>query len=104
MIQYCRELVLSLICLAPFVIHTDQVSVLKIEAVELIACLFGVVDVFVDNKCSALGVIGNALADLAGKSQTGQNYDDDDDDDKWQTYRIGPNLPKRSNNWSAVTL
>lgn len=47
-----------------FVIRTDQVSVLKIEAIELIACLLGVVNVLVDHECCALRVVGDTLANL----------------------------------------
>jgi hypothetical protein len=47
-----------------FVIRTDQVSVLEIETIELIACLLGVVHVLVDHECSALRVVGDTLADL----------------------------------------
>lgn len=49
------------------VTRTDQVSALEVEAIELIACLLGVVYVLVDHKCCALGVVGNALTDLAVK-------------------------------------
>jgi hypothetical protein len=45
-------------------IHTHEVSVLKVEPIELIACLFGVVDVLVYDECGALGVVCDALADL----------------------------------------
>ena len=45
---------------------TDEVSVLEVEAVQLVASRLGVHHVFIDNECSALGVVGNALADLAG--------------------------------------
>lgn len=47
--------------------HTDQVSALEVEAIELIACLLGVVYVLVDDECCTLGVVGNALTDLAGE-------------------------------------
>lgn len=50
---------------APGATHTDQVSALEVEAIELIACLLGVVYVFVDNECCALGVVGYALTNLA---------------------------------------
>lgn len=46
------------------VIRTDQVSVLEIEAIELIACLLGVVHVLVDHECGTLRVVGDTLADL----------------------------------------
>ena len=45
-------------------IRTDQVSVLEVESIELIACLLGVVYVFVYHKCRALGVVGDTLANL----------------------------------------
>ena len=51
-------------------IRTDQVSVLEVEAIELIACLFGVVNVLVDNECGSLGVIGNTLANLTAGEKT----------------------------------
>lgn len=38
----------------PRATRTDQVSALKVEAIELIACLLGVVYVFVDHECCAL--------------------------------------------------
>lgn len=43
---------------------THEISVLEIEPVELIASLFGVVDVLVDDKRGALGIIRDTLADL----------------------------------------
>jgi hypothetical protein len=52
--------------------HTDQVSALEIEAIELIACLLGVVYVLVDHECCAFGVVGNALTDLAAKGEKRQ--------------------------------
>jgi hypothetical protein len=36
------------------VVQHDEVSVLKIESIELIACLFGVVHVFVYDKSGTL--------------------------------------------------
>jgi hypothetical protein len=47
------------------VIRTDQVSVLEVETIEFIACLFGVVNVLVDNECGSFGGIGDTLANLA---------------------------------------
>lgn len=46
-------------------VHTDEVAVLEVEAVELVAGLLGVHHVLIDDECSALGVVRNALADLA---------------------------------------
>lgn len=48
-------------------IRTDQVSTLKVEAVQLVASLLRIHDVLIDNEGSALGVRGNALADLAAE-------------------------------------
>jgi hypothetical protein len=45
--------------------RTDEVSVLKVEAVELVASRLRIHYVFIDNECCALGVVGDALADLA---------------------------------------
>ena len=47
--------------------HTDEISILEVEPVELIACLFGVVHVFIYDESSTLGVVRNALADLPNK-------------------------------------
>ena len=48
----------------PREVRTDQVSVLEIEAIELIACLLGVMYVLVDHKRRTLRVVGDTLADL----------------------------------------
>lgn len=45
--------------------RTDEIAVLEVEAVELVAGLLGIHHILVDDKGSALGVAGNALADLA---------------------------------------
>jgi hypothetical protein len=45
--------------------HTDEVSILEVEAVELVASRLGIHYIFIDNECSALGVVGDALANLA---------------------------------------
>ena len=47
-------------------IEDDEVAVLEIVAVELVASLFCVYDIFVNDECGALCVVGDALADLAG--------------------------------------
>ena len=46
-------------------LHTDEVSVLEVEAVELVAGLLGIHYVFIDDEGGALGVCGNALTHLA---------------------------------------
>lgn len=86
----------------PYAIRTNQVSVLEVETIEFIACLFGVVNVLVDNECGSFGGIGDTLANLTANEmvldrvlthETMGGY-----------YRMGPNLPNRSNSCSAVTL
>ena len=82
-------------------IRTDKVAVLEVEAVELVAGLLRIHYVFIDNESSALGIGRNALADLAvGAISIG----DRERLHAGRAYRIGPNLPKRSNNSSGVTL
>lgn len=51
-------------CIGPSAL-TDKITVLEVEAVQLVACLLCIHDVVIDNKGSALGIGGNALADLA---------------------------------------
>jgi hypothetical protein len=45
--------------------HTDEISVLEIEAVQLIASRLGIHYIFIDNECCAFGVVGDTLTDLA---------------------------------------
>lgn len=45
--------------------RTDEVAVLEVEAVELVAGRLCVHYVFIDNEGGSLCVVGNALADLA---------------------------------------
>ena len=44
--------------------RTHKVTTLKVEAVQLIACLLRVRDVLVDHKRGSLGIAGDALTDL----------------------------------------
>lgn len=46
---------------------TDKVTALEVEAVQLVARLLRIHDVFIDNESSALCVGCNALADLAAR-------------------------------------
>lgn len=52
-------------------IEDDEVAVLEIVAVELVASLFCVYDIFVNDECGALCVVGDALADLTDNSLAG---------------------------------
>lgn len=45
-------------------IENDEVAILEVEAVQFVAGTFCVHDIFVDDEGGALGVRGNALADL----------------------------------------
>jgi len=45
--------------------RTNEISVLEVEAVELVASRLGVHYVFIDDECGALGVIRDALTYLA---------------------------------------
>ena len=49
--------------------RTNEIAILKVEAVELVASLLRVHHIFIDYERSALGVAGNALTDLAGRYQ-----------------------------------
>ena len=45
-------------------VHTDEVTVLEIEPVQLVASLLCIDHVLIDNECRALGGVRNTLADL----------------------------------------
>lgn len=83
--------------------RTDEVSVLKVEAVQLVAGLLSIHDIFVNDECGAFGVVGDALADLTvlciSVSHPSNSLRRGN-----AAYRTGPNLPKRSNSSSGVTL
>jgi hypothetical protein len=48
---------------------TDKISILEVEAVQLVARLLCIHHVFIDNECRALGIVGDSLADLTRLSQ-----------------------------------
>lgn len=48
--------------------RTNEVSVLKVEAVQLVASLLRVGYVFIDNEGGALGVVGDTLSNLAAQT------------------------------------
>jgi hypothetical protein len=92
---------------------TNEVSVLEVEAIQLVAGLFGIHDVLVHDEGRSLGIVGNALADLPRKfNETIIRSYPSDLKKGWElsetpstgTYRIGPNLPKSPKRSSAVTL
>jgi hypothetical protein len=45
--------------------HTDEISVLEVEAIQLVASRLGIHYIFIDNECCALSVVGDALTNLA---------------------------------------
>jgi hypothetical protein len=49
------------------VVENDEVAVLEVEAVQLVAGAFRVHDIFVDDEGGAFGVACDALADLTGR-------------------------------------
>ena len=57
-------------------IQHDEIPVLEIEPVELVACLFGVGDVLVDDKAGAFGVVGGSLADLADGTEFAEEVEE----------------------------
>jgi hypothetical protein len=82
---------------------TNEIAILEVEAIQLIASLFGIHHILIDDKCRSLCVIGNPLAYLSMTSVN--NTSCTMLRSIWgRTYRMGPNLPKRSNNSSTVTL
>lgn len=83
--------------------HTDKVSALEVEAVQLVAGLLCVHDVVIDNEGSSLCVGGNALADLTVYS-INQYCAWRRERAREVTYRMGPYLPKSSKSSSGVTL
>lgn len=82
-------------------VPTDEIAILKVEAVELVAGLLRIHYILVDDEGGALGVARNALADLTAKTQS---VGEDGGGGEERTYRTGPNLPKRSKSSSAETL
>lgn len=55
--------------------RTDEVTILEVEAVQLVARLLRVHHVLIDNECRALGVVGDALAYLARSCQHAASLD-----------------------------
>jgi hypothetical protein len=52
--------------------RTNKIAVLEVEAIESVAGLLCIHHILVDNKCGALGVVGDALADLAVGGSAGE--------------------------------
>ena len=46
-------------------VQHDEIAILEVEAVQLVAGALGVHDIFVDDEGGAFGVCRDALADLA---------------------------------------
>lgn len=83
---------------------TNKVSVLEVEPVQLIAGLFGIGNVLVNDECCSLGCVCNPLSNLAAKTDVSNVIPNSRRRCSAGAYRIGPNLPKRSKSSSAVTL
>lgn len=56
---------LQLVNIVAGYVHTNKISVLEIEPVQLITCLFRVHDILVHDKSGSLGVVCNALTYLS---------------------------------------
>lgn len=84
-------------------VRTDEIAVLEVEPVQLVAGLLRVHDILVDDEGGAFGVVRDALADLAGGFVSGLQTSCAIGE-RVATHRTGPNLPKRSNSSSGVTL
>lgn len=52
-------------------VENDEVAILEVEAIQLVARGFGVHDIFVDDESGALCVVRNALADLPYRAEPG---------------------------------
>jgi len=48
-------------------VRTNEISILEVEAVQLVASHLGIHYVLIDNECCAFRVVGDSLADLAVK-------------------------------------
>lgn len=73
-------------------LRTDEISVLEVEAVQLVASRLCVHHVFIDDEGGALGVVGNTLANLAVlKSVTWSDYRGQD-----ATAHEGDDVPHRA--------
>lgn len=54
-------------------VENDEIAILEVEAVQLVASGFGVHDILVDDEGGALCVVRNALADLPYRAESGDN-------------------------------
>lgn len=83
-------------------VENDEIAILEVEAIQLIAGGFGVHDIFVDDEGGALCVVRDALADLPSGVLVGRM--------RRELLRVGfaclmePNLPKRSKSSSVLTV
>lgn len=53
----------------------DEIAVLEVEAVQLVAGALGVEYIFIDNVGGAFGVGGDALADLAYRPEFAEEFE-----------------------------
>jgi len=47
---------------------TDEVAILEVKTIQLVASGFGIHHVLIDDERSSLGIVGDALADLATRA------------------------------------
>lgn len=84
-------------------LRTDEIPVLEVEAIQLVASLLGIHHILVNDKRRTLRIVCDALADLTIKVVR-YRVVRPRVEGGCSTYRIGPNLPKRSKSSSGVTL
>jgi len=58
------------------VIENDEVALLEVESVELVAGLLCVNYFFIDDECGAFGVVGDSLAYLANWSELSKEFEE----------------------------
>lgn len=100
-------------------IEHDEIAGLEVEAIQLVAGLLGIHDVFEDDECGTLSLRGHALADLAegtlvrgiGEGEEGfveeilrRTRARSVVGEEGAAYRTGPNLPNSSKSSSGETL
>lgn len=100
-------------------IEHDEIAGLEVEAIQLVAGLLGVHDVFEDDECGTLGLWGHALAYLAERTLVrGVGVGEEGFMEEIlrrtrarrvvgehrEAYRTGPNLPNSSKSSSGETL
>lgn len=59
-------------------LHTNEVAILEVETVQLIARRLCIHNIFVNHERGALGVVGDALANLTATRQSAWGHNEGD--------------------------